>query len=157
MKKYSLFIILLIAFVVVFTGCGDDDDDDSSTPTVPEGGLDFTGIYQFQSTLTPTSGDCSAILTVSGTNPSGVMAFGHTSATNFTVTSCTLDSGGVCPFSGATGTIQDSLVTLAQSTSLFEITMTGTVTDPSNFTLSGQGTAQIGACQFDATGTWLRN
>ncbi len=162
MKQYVLFMILIVSFVFVFTGCDGDGDGDSSEPTVPTGSLDLTGTYRFQTTLTPTSGDCSAILTnPSGTSPSGTMTFAHTSPTTFTVTSCTFDAGGLCPFIGANGTIQDSLVTLSQALTFgqisYQITMTGTVTDPSNFTLSGQGMSEPGACQFTTTGTWTRS
>ncbi len=162
-------IMIMIGMVLVcigLNGCSDSDDSGTTT-TFP---LDLRGTYSVQGTLTPVSGDCSW---VSPPN-SGRVTFAQSLSDSFTLEDCEVEMGPPCKPSVFTGIIEGDQVTinlddvisqeelnevmpgLGMDEAEVHISITGTVTDTSQFMLSGSGTFEPGGCFVDTTATFTQ-
>lgn len=145
---YSTKSIFAIGIILTCIGC--NSGNSSTEPPFP---LDLRGTYRYQTISTGIVGDCSNTVP----DDSGTMTFNQSQSNSFTVTACTYDNGNVCVPVGFTGIIEGNQVTLQYDLVLIDqawhSNMTGPVTNTANFSLSGQGTKEPGACRFIITAT----
>ena len=153
----KMMIVIGILFLCIgVSGCSEADDES----------LDLRGRYSIQGSMTLVSGDCPPILP--SNTGRGTVAQGNNS---FWIEECEFDAGPPCMPSIFTGTIDGRQVTInvddiVSKEELDEampglgweeievhMTLTGTVTDTSQFTLTGQGTIEPGGCVVEITVT----
>lgn len=148
-------MLLLLGIVILcigVNGCGDDDDD----PTTPTSPLDLRGTYRIDATGTPVSGNCSEVPLAN----SGTATLAQSRHDRFTVDACETDLGIVCDPAASVGTIDGQQVTLQGKAILpnggeGQVSLAGTVTDPSSFTLFGQATVEL-PCVVDLIVTFTK-
>lgn len=147
MKRILWMLGTLFMLSLVIHGCGDDDDTNPTTPT-------NLITYRVEVTGTPVSGDCEGV----PRSNSGTVVL-ESSGDSFTIVSCEFHSGATCEPSAADVTLEGQQVTLQGQSTLpngepGQFSVTGTVTDPSLFTLSGQAT--IDTCVLGLTITFTQ-
>jgi hypothetical protein len=178
MKNIKMCVLIFGMLVVCFgmIGCDDDDDNDAS-PTTAAAAVDVSGTYSVAGTLTPVSGDCHGVIPEN----TGTATLSQSSDGKVTVESCDMTRGpSTCEPSIHSGMVQGDQVTMQVDVELSEleirlvlsgeeidwlfpddeisplnihVSVSGTVADTSQFTLTGQGTKEPGTCVVDASVT----
>jgi len=163
MKDVGKFMIVIgiLLLCIVVSGCDDSDYDPNSFP------LDLRGKYRVEGTVTPVSGNCVEVLP----SNSGSVTIAQISSDSFAAEECEFEVGPPCIPETLTGVIDGRQVTvfgdkvfskeeleeilpgLGLEAAEIHVSVTGTVTDTSQFTLTGQGTVEPGGCVLNATAT----